>query len=134
MLRSFILQRLCPLLKQMRSWFEVQTVPAKSIKVIKEKSELSLTWLYVIIMSRTSFRVNPQSIIWLNVKELLARSRCHIWSLSKSNLILTHNYLARKGILNHLVKLTKWLSCVLSTYVLVVFGSILLCYRVWIHS
>ena len=43
MLRSFILQRLCPLLKQMRSWFEVQTVPAKSIKVIKEKSELSLT-------------------------------------------------------------------------------------------
>ena len=47
MLWSFILQRLCPLLKQMHSWFEVQTVPAKSIKVIKEKIELSLTWLYV---------------------------------------------------------------------------------------
>ena len=32
-------------------------------------------------MSRTSFRVNPHSIVRLNVKELLlARSRRHIWS------------------------------------------------------
>ena len=34
--------------------------------------------LYVVIMSRTSFRVNPHSIVCLNVKELLARSRSHI--------------------------------------------------------
>ena len=34
--------------------------------------------LYVIIMSRTSFRVNPHSIVCLNVKELLPRSRRHI--------------------------------------------------------
>ena len=34
--------------------------------------------LYVVIMSRTSFRVNPHSIVCLNVKELLSRSRSHI--------------------------------------------------------
>ena len=36
--------------------------------------------------------------------------------LSDSNGIRTHNHLARKRTLNHLSKLTKWLSCVVSTY------------------
>ena len=35
--------------------------------------------LYVAIMLRTSFRVNPLAIACLNVKEFLARSRQHIW-------------------------------------------------------
>ena len=48
-------------------------------------NEPKITSLYVIIMSRTSFRVNPHSIVCLNVKKLLARSRRHIWSLSYSN-------------------------------------------------
>ena len=71
--------------------------------------------LYVIIMSRTSFRVNPHTIVCLNVKELFARSRRHIWSLSDSNAIRTHNHLVRKRTLNHLAKClsvclrTKWL-------------------------
>ena len=34
--------------------------------------------LYVLIMSRTSFRVNLHCIVCLNVKEILAGSRCHI--------------------------------------------------------
>ena len=34
--------------------------------------------VYVIILSRTSFRVNPHSIVCMNVKELLAQSRRHI--------------------------------------------------------
>ena len=34
------------------------------------------------IMSRTSSRVNPQSIVCMSVKELLARSSRHIWRLS----------------------------------------------------
>ena len=59
----------------------------------------------MIVMSRTSFRVNPHSIVCLNVKELLARSRRHIWSLSDSNEIRTHNHLVRKQTLNHLAKL-----------------------------
>ena len=52
----------------------------------------------------------------LNVKELLARNRWDIWSLNDSNEIRTHNRLVRKRTLNHLAKLAKWLSCVVSTY------------------
>ena len=66
--------------------------------------------LCVVIMSRTSIRVNPHSIVYLNVKELLARSRRHIWSLSDSNVIQTHKHLVCKRTLNHLAKLAKWLS------------------------
>ena len=72
--------------------------------------------LCVVIMSRTSISVNPHSIVYLNVKELLARSRRHIWSLSHSNVIQTHNHLVCKRTLNHLAKLARWLSCVVSTY------------------
>ena len=61
--------------------------------------------LYIIIMSHTSFTVNPHSLAFLNVKELLARRRRHIWSLSDSNGIRTHNHLVRKRTLNHLAKL-----------------------------
>ena len=52
--------------------------------------------LCVIVVSRTSIRVKPHSIVCLNVKELLARSRYHIWSLSDSNVIRIQNYLVRK--------------------------------------
>ena len=72
-------------------------------------------------MSPTSFRVNPQFIVCLYDKELLARSRCHIWCLSDSNKIWTHNHLVRKRTLNHLAKLAKkasfvnWFSVCLRT-------------------
>ena len=58
----------------------------------------------VIIMLRTSFRVNLHSIVCLIVKKLLAPSRRHIWSLSDSNGIRTFNYLVRKRTLNRLAK------------------------------
>ena len=45
----------------------------------------------------------------LNVKELLARSRREIWSLSDCNWTRTHNHLVHKRTLNHLAKLAKWL-------------------------
>ena len=51
----------------------------------------------------------------LNVKELLARSRRHIWILGDSNGIQTLNDLVRKRTLNHLAKLAKWLSVRLQT-------------------
>ena len=63
--------------------------------------------LYVIIMSHTSIRVNLHSIVCLNVKELLARSRRHIWSLSDSNGIRIHKHFVRKRTLNHLAKLAS---------------------------
>ena len=56
-------------------------------------------------MPRTSFRVNPHSIVCQNVKDLLARSRRHIWNLSDNNGIQTHNHLVPKQSLDHLSKL-----------------------------
>ena len=48
-------------------------------------------------MSRTSFRVNPQSRVCLNVKELLARSRRHICgSLARKSMSLSNEpYMTR---------------------------------------
>ena len=57
-------------------------------------------WLYVIIMSRTSFRMNLHSVVCLNVKELLARLRRYIWSLSDNNGIRTLSHLVRKRTLS----------------------------------
>ena len=52
----------------------------------------------------------------LNVKELLARSRDKTWRLRDYNWTPTVNRLIHKQRLNHLVKLAKWLSCVVTTY------------------
>ena len=46
----------------------------------------------------------------LNVKELPARSRRKIWSLSDCNWTQTQNHLVRKWTLNDLAKLVQWLS------------------------
>ena len=46
--------------------------------------------------------------VCLNVKELLGRSRRHIWSLSDSNSIRTHNQLVRKRTLKNLIWLNGW--------------------------
>ena len=63
-------------------------------------------WLYVVIMPRTRFRVNPHSIVaWMSRN--FARNRCNIWRLSDSNGIRTHNCLVHKRTLNHLAKLAK---------------------------
>ena len=53
-------------------------------------------WLYVIITSRTDFRVNLYSIVAMNVKELLARDIRDIWSLRDYDRIQTHNHLVCK--------------------------------------
>ena len=74
----------------------------------------------------------------LNVKELLARSRCHIWRLSDCDGTRTHNHLVRKRTINHLAKLVKWLSCALSTYLYGAFDCMFLSCHVrvweWIHT
>ena len=51
---------------------------------------------------------------FLNVMELLAQKRRDVWSLSDNDRIRTNNHLVCKQRLNHLTKLAKWLSCVLS--------------------
>ena len=74
----------------------------------------------------------------LNIKELLARSRREVWSLSDCNWTRTENHLIRKRALNHLAKLAIWLSCVLSTYLYAAFDFMLLSFHVrvseWIHT
>ena len=74
----------------------------------------------------------------LNVKELLAPSRREIWNLSDLNWIRTYNHLVHKRTLNHLAKLAKWLSCVVSTYLYGAFDCMFLSCHVrvseWIHS
>ena len=74
----------------------------------------------------------------VNVKELLAPRRHHIWRLSDCNGTRTHNHLVRKRTLNHLAKLAKWLSCVVSTYLYGAFDCMLLSCHVrvqkWIHT
>ena len=83
--------------------------------------------IYVIIISYMRFRVNLHSIVCLNAKELLARNRCHIWSLSDCNRIWTHNHLVHKWTLNHhLPKLAKWLSCVVSTHFYSAFDCVII--------
>ena len=74
----------------------------------------------------------------LNVKELLARKRRHIWRLSDCNGIRTHNHLVRKRTSNHLAKLSKWLNWVVSTYMQYAFDCMFLSCHVrvweWIHT
>ena len=74
----------------------------------------------------------------LNVKELLARNKRDIWILSDSNRIRTHNHLICKRTLNHLTKLAKWLSCVVTTFLYGTFDSMLLSCDVlvseWIYT
>ena len=88
------------------------------IKLCCKYLSLRCMWrmMHVIIMLCTSFRENLYSMVCLNVKELLARNRCHIWSLSNNSEIWTHNHLICKRTLNCLAKLAKWLSCDMSTY------------------
>ena len=109
-------------------------------KLAKWLSCFVSTYLYgaFIIMSRTSLRVNPLSIVCLNSKGLLPKSRRHIWSLTNSNERGTQSQLVCKRTLNHSAKLAKWLSRVVSIYTYHAFDCMLLsCHaRVseWIHT
>ena len=110
----------------------------KIIELCYEYFSVRGTWLYVIIMSRTSFRVNPHYIVCLNVMEVLAESRRHIWSLRDFNNFRTHNHLVRKRTLDHLSKLAKWLSCIVAIYMYGAFDCLLFSCQVrvseWNHA
>ena len=62
----------------------------------------------------------------LNIIEILSQSMRKIWSVSYCNWNRTQNHLVRKQTLNHLAKLSKWLSCVLSTYLYGAFNCVFL--------
>ena len=68
-------------------------------------------WLYVLCHVTYMFQSGPTLFSCLNVKELLAQSRCRIWSLGDCNWTWTHNHLVHKRTLNHLAKLGPvWLN------------------------
>ena len=54
--------------------------------------------------------------------------------VSDSNEIWTHNRLICKRILKHLLKLAKWLSCVVSSYLYGAFDCMLLSCHVWVFQ
>ena len=89
-----------------------QQFPADLVIFPEEIFNGKLHWVYVIIMPRTSARVNSHSIVCLNVKQLFSRSSHHIWSLSDSSEIRTHNHLVRKETIRPVWlngSRTKWL-------------------------
>ena len=66
--------------------------------------------------------------VWMSecLSELLAQNRRDILSLSKRNDMRKHNHIVLKKTFNHLDRLTKWLSCVVSTFLFGAFDCMLL--------
>ena len=67
-------------------------------------------------MSHTRLRVNLNATVAWMSKNLLLETDAISEVLKDSNGIPTHNRLVHKQVLNHLAKLIKQLSCVMSTY------------------
>ena len=94
----------------------------------------------IVCFYHVTYEFESESTLYscLNVKELLARSRRHILTLSDCNGTRTHNHLVRKRTINHLAKLAKWLSCAVSTYLYGAFDCMFLYCHVrvweWIHT
>ena len=94
----------------------------------------------IVCFFHVTYEFESESTLYsfLNVKDLLARSRRHISRLSDCNGTRTHNHLIRKRTLNHLAKLAKRLSCAVSTYLYGAFDCIFLSILVrvwqWIHT
>ena len=78
------------------------------------------TWLLLFLTVcyyHVKYAFQSESTLYscLNVRELLAWNRWDIWILSDCNVSGTHKHLVCKRKLSHLVKLAKWLSCVVSS-------------------
>ena len=78
-------------------------------KIVPATHIFTLTMIaYLTVCScHVTYAFQSESTLYscLNVKELLARRRCEIWSWSDCNWTRTHNHLIRKRTLNHLAKL-----------------------------
>ena len=102
---------------------------------------LYIQYIYIIVcFCHVTYAFESESTLYscLNVKELLAQSRRKIWRWSDCNWTRTQNHLVLKRTLNHLTKLVKWFSCVLSTYLYGAFDCMFLSRHVrvweWIHT
>ena len=93
----------------MKTIFLMYTKYISEFKISPEDRKISFSFA-VCRLKKTNYLYSC-----LNVKELLARNS-EIRSLSDCNWTRTQKHLVRKRTLNHLAKLSKWLSCALSTY------------------
>ena len=95
-------------------------------------------WFTTVCSYRVMYLFQSEYTLKTQSKELLARNRCEFWNLSDCNRARTHNHLVCKRTLNHLAKLAKWLSCVVSTYLYDAFDCMFLsCHALvseWIHT
>ena len=84
--------------------------------------------LFLTVCYHATYAIQSESALYsrLNVKELVSRNMRDIWSLSDSSGIQTQNQLVCEQTLNHLTKLAKWLSYVVSTYMYGAFDCMLL--------
>ena len=90
-------------------------------KLTKWLSWIVSTYLYgafdcMFLSCRVRFSDWIYTLYFPDVQELLSRKRRDIWSLSDCNATGTHNHLVRKLTLNHLVKLAKSSSWIVTTY------------------
>ena len=85
-----------------KSYLELQIIYTN----LPEKNSINSKMLNI-CSHHATYAFLSESILYssLNVKELLARSRREIWSLSGCNWTRTHNLLVHKRTLNHLAKL-----------------------------
>ena len=73
---------------------------------------------------RHAFEDESRLYSYLNVKELLARSRGKIWCLSDCNCTWNDNHLVRKRTLQHLARMAIWFSCVVTISLYGVFDCV----------
>ena len=102
--------------------------------------ELIWTVHFTLCSCHVTYAFHSESTLYscLNFKELFAQNRHKISSLSDCKWSRTHNHLVCKRTLNHLAKLTKSLSGVVSCCLHGVFDCMFLSYHVrvseWIYT
>ena len=115
------------------SYLTVNSIP-QTVSLVEQWTYFNEKYLrennlpLTVCFCHVTYAIQNESTLYscLNVKELLAQSRREIWRLSDWNWTRTQNHLVRKRTLNHLAKLAKWLSCVLSSYLYVAFDCMFL--------
>ena len=100
----------------LRSWSNTQSISQSNqmIGLCCDYLSVRFIWMYILIMYAFQSKSTPYSC--LSEKEVLSQNRCNIWSWNDCNSTRTHNQLVCNRTLNHLPKLPKRLSCVVSYY------------------
>ena len=109
-------------MKELLFWllYPIGCGPITKIFYIPQIYMIWQTWNIIVCSCHATYAFQIESILYscLNIKELLARSRPKIWSLSDCNWIWTRDHLVHEWTLNHVAKLAslaKWLSVRLRT-------------------